>query len=323
MHIRTRVITLFALIMVLGACSDNKQPLTTLVHADTGSYSAAISPDRKYLVTGSTEGFGRLWDLENNRVLYSVQHQENDQGGILAAAFSARGDVLVTIEQQSIARWSIADGKLTGFWSWPNLTDIDISADGRYVLIGSKDNQAVYFDMLAGKMVHVFAHHDKVTSVALSADGRFALTGSNDWHASLWDLKTGEHLWAKNMKYKIALVELSDDGTLALANAFIGAAHIYATADEGKLIAKLDANRMTLISADFSDDGRLLATGRASKSIDIWHVASGKSRESWQPTVKHLVQPDSATILDLKLDTDARTLVSESSTGIGQTWALK
>ena len=314
---------LLGLLSLLSACSENKTALNTWTHADTGSYSAAISPDRKYLMTGAIGGFGRVWDLQKNKVLFSLQHQDSDGGGMIAAAFSQRSEILVTMEQQSLARWRVSSGKLIGYWSWPDLTDIDVSADGRYALIASKANQAVYFDMQEGKMVYVFPHHEKVTTVSLSKDGRYALTGSDDWHASLWDLKTGKHLWSKNMKYKISLVELSDDGELALANAFIGDAHIYSTKGKGKLLSKLDDKRMTLVSADFSDNGRILAAGRAAKSIDIWDVASGKRKETWRPKVKHLVQPDSATILDLKLDTNAKTLISESSTGIGQSWALK
>ncbi len=251
-----------------------------------------------------------------------MQHEEGSEGGIVAAAFSASGDILVTVEQNSIARWAVQSGRLTGYWSWPNLTAVAVSADGRYALIGSKDNQAVYFDMVQGKMLYVFAHHERVTSVALSRDGRFALTGSDDWHASLWDLSNGEHLWSKNLEYKIALVALSDDGEYALANAYIGDAHIYATRGEGSLVSRLDEIKMTLVSADFSDDGRLLASGRAAKAIDIWEVSSGKQRETWKPKVKYKVRPDSATILDLKLDTNAKTLISESSTGIGQRWAV-
>ncbi|MCP4236464.1 MAG: hypothetical protein GY770_23260, partial [Aestuariibacter sp.] len=244
-------------------------------------------------------------------------------GGIIGGAFSENGDVLVTIEQNSIARWSVRKGRLTGYWVWPKLTDVAISADGRYALIGSRDKQAIYFDMVAGKMRYVFPHHEKVTSVSLSKDGRFALTGADDWHASLWDLSDGKHLWSKNMKYKIALVELSDDGKLALANAYIGDAHIYTTAGKGELVSRLGQIKMTLVSADFSANNSVLATGRVAKSIDIWEVNSGIRKESWLPKVKHMVQPDSATILDLKLDSNAKTLVSESSTGIGQRWALQ
>ena len=307
---------------LVAACSEQKQALDTWVHADTGSYGAAISPDGKHLLTGEIGGFARVWDLQNNKVQYSVQHEDGDEGGIIGADFSANGEVLVTIEQNSIARWAVASGRLTGYWQWPNLSDVAVSADGRHALIGSKDNQAVYFDMVDGEMRYVFPHHEKVTSVALSKDGRFAITGSDDWHAGLWDLSNGEHLWSKNLKYKISLVALSDDGELALAGAYIGDAHIYATRGKGSLVSRLDEVKMTLVSADFSDDNRTLATGRAAKAIDIWDVKSGKRRETWKPRVKHRVQPDSATILDLRLDTNARTLISESSSGIGQRWAI-
>lgn len=334
MKVATRPITqvmqglrpsIFASVLIcclLGGCSEQKQALDTWVHADTGSYGAAISPDGKHLLTGEIGGFARVWDLRSNRVKYSLQHEEGAEGGIIAADFSESGDVLVTIEQNSTARWALASGRLTGYWAWPKLSDVAVSADGRHALIGSKDKQAVYFDMVEGEMRYVFPHHHKVTSVALSKDGRFALTGSDDWHASLWDLSNGEHLWSKNLKYKISLVALSDDGELALAGAYIGDAHIYATRGKGSLVSRLDEVKMTLVSADFSDDNRTLATGRAAKAIDIWDVASGKRRETWRPRVKHRVQPDSATILDLKLDTNARTLISESSSGIGQRWAI-
>ncbi|MFT6372892.1 MAG: WD40 repeat protein [Gammaproteobacteria bacterium] len=311
------------LLLLISACSENKTALKTVTHAEVGSYSAAISPDLKYLMTGSIEGFGRVWDLQKNKVLFSLQHQDGDVGGIMSAAFSARSEILVTMEQQSLARWRLPSGKLIGYWGWPNLTDIAISADGRYALIGSTDNQAVYFDMQAGKMLYVMPHHEKVTSVSLSKDGRYALTGSDDWHASLWDLKNGEHLWSKNLKYKVSLVVLSDDGEFALANAFIGETNIYKTQGKGKLLAKLEDEKMTLVSADFSDDGKILAAGRTAKAIDIWDVATGKQNETWQPKVKHRVRPDSATILDLKFNENATLLIAESSTGIGQSWALK
>jgi WD40 repeat protein len=188
-----------------------------------------------------------------------------------------------------------------------------------------KANQAIYFDMQNGKMVYAFAHHEKVNSVALSRDGRFALTGSDDWHASLWNLSNGEHVWSKNMQYKIAHVELSDNGEFAFANASVGQARIYSTNAAGDLVSQLDIKPrgMTVVSADFSDDGQILATGRASKGIDIWDVHSGKNLKTWLPEVKQLVQPDSATILDLNISSDGTQLLSESSTGIGQLWSLR
>jgi WD40 repeat protein len=314
-----------ALLVLLFACSDKGNELRNWLHEDTGSYASVISDDGKYLLTGAIGGYGRVWDVDKGEVRYSVQHEDSDEGGIVAAEFSQDGLYLVTIEQQSIARWRVSSGKLVGYWQWPDLRDVAISANGRYALIGMKASQAIYFDMQAGKMVYVFPHHEKITSVALSADGRFALTGADDWHASLWNLANGEYIWSKNMEYKIAHVELSDDGELAFANASVGKARIFQTDAGGSLVSTLDIKPrgLTVVSADFSDDGTLLATGRAARGIDIWDVKSGKNLRHWLPEVKHKVQPDAATILDLKLLADNTQLLSESSTGIGQLWSIK
>jgi len=64
---------------LLVACSDPKQALDTWMHADAGSYGAAISPDGKHLLTGDIDGFARVWDLQSNKVLYSVQHEEGSE----------------------------------------------------------------------------------------------------------------------------------------------------------------------------------------------------------------------------------------------------
>ena len=321
-----RRLALCVIAMQLIACSGSKgKEIRSWLHEDTGSYGVAISADSQYLMTGSIGGYGRVWDVQSGKVLYSVQHEDSDEGGIIGADFSTDNRFLVTIEQQSIARWSVSDGRLLGYWSWPDLKDVAISANGRYALIGMKAKQAIYFDMQAGKMVYVFPHHEKITSVALSRDGRFALTGADDWHASLWNLADGKHIWSKNLVYKISHVELSDDGELAFANAYVGESKIFSTGPKGKLVSTLDVKSrgMTVVSADFSNDGKILATGRAARGIDIWNVNSGKRIKSWTPEVKEWVQPDSATILDLKISADNATLLSESSTGIGQLWSLK
>ncbi len=313
---------LLSSIALLSACTDNKEAIDTWMHADSGSYGAEISPNGRYLLTGEIDGFARVWDLNENRVKYSVQHDETESSGIIAGSFSTQGDVLVTVEQQSLARWATRSGRLTGYWKWPDLTDVAVSANGRFALIGSEDGQAVYFDMVEGQMVYVFPHRDVVNSVALSKDGRFAITGSDDFIASLWDLSDGSRVWSKNMLYKVGLVELSDNGEYALANAYIGDAKIFRTNEAGDLVSRLDEKRITVVSADFSDNGQLLATGRAARGIDIWDVQTGESKENWQPKTKFKVRPDAATILSLRLDTNATTLISESSTGIGQRWAL-
>lgn len=309
---------------LLASCDNKGNAVQSFVVDDQGVYGAAISQNGQYLLTGSIKGYGRVWDIKKEKVLYSVQHEDNEDSGIIDAAFSADSSVLVTMEPGSIARWNVSDGRLTGYWKWPDCRALAISADGRYALLGLKSKQAIYFDMVAGKMLYVFAHHEKINSVALSKNGRFALTGSDDWHASLWDLNNeGKHVWSKNMEYKVSNVSLSDDGKLAFVNAFVKNSRIFSTAKKGEMLAELEEHKMTVASSDFSDKNKILATGRASKGIDLWDIKTGKQLDRWVPEVKELVQPDAATILDLKLMKKNKRLATISSIGIAQVWDLK
>jgi len=173
-------------------------------------------------------------------------------------------------------------------------------------------------------MVYVFPHHEKITSVALSKNGKFALTGSNDWHASLWDLNdSGKYIWSKNMEYKISHVSLSDDGKMAFANAYIRGSKIFSTNKKGTLIAELPEHKMTVTSSDFSDDNTILATGRASRGIDLWDIKTGENIDHWIPKIKELVQPNTSTMVDMKLLKRNKRLVTISGLGIVQTWNLE
>ena len=71
------------LLILLTACAEDKEALDTWLHADTGSDGAEISPDGRYLLTGEISGFARLWDLQENRVKYSLQHAEVDESGTI------------------------------------------------------------------------------------------------------------------------------------------------------------------------------------------------------------------------------------------------
>ncbi|MBL7004491.1 MAG: hypothetical protein ISR69_10740, partial [Gammaproteobacteria bacterium] len=70
------------------------------------------------------------------------------------------------------------------------------------------------------------------------------------------------------------------------------------------------------------DKNKIIATGRASKGIDLWDVKTGKQLDHWVPEIKEIKQPDAATILDIKLLERNKKLITISSIGIVQTWGL-
>jgi WD40 repeat protein len=60
------------------------------------------------------------------------------------------------------------------------------SADGQFVLTGSRDRTARLWSRAGVELATYAGHAASVTAVAFSPDGRFALTASDDGTARLW-----------------------------------------------------------------------------------------------------------------------------------------
>jgi WD40 repeat protein len=119
----------------------------------------AISPDNHWVVTGSSDARGRLWDLN--------------------AKDPAANPVILS--------------------SFPGTVDaVAISPDNRWVVTGGSggswdDGTARLWDLSAkdpaANPVILRGHEDKVSAVAISPDNRWVVTGSGDRTARLWLLQ--------------------------------------------------------------------------------------------------------------------------------------
>ena len=121
-------------------------------------FSVALSPDRKFVLTGG----GGYW---------------------------SNGD-------RSMHLWDVASGQERQFNGHTSgLASVAFSTDGRLALSGSLDGTACLWRVATGKELRCFQGHvNTVHSVAFSSDGRFVLTGSHDGTIRYWDLATGQEL---------------------------------------------------------------------------------------------------------------------------------
>ncbi len=318
-HVVSTALLLF--ILLLAGCESGEQALSTWEHAPEGVYSTSLSPDGRYTIAASVDGYAKLWDNSKALPLHTLKHTGEDSSGIIDSDFSRDGRFVLTAERESLALWKIETGKYLGFWVLPPMRDIALSARGRYALIAFKDNFATYLDLGTGQFRWSFRHRDRVSSVALSGNGRYALTGSEDGVAKLWNLETGDLMHTWRHPHPVRYVALSASGKVALTNEVPGETRVWDT-HSGELRQTLLASGARVSSAVFSANDQRLLTGHAGQGIMLWDLQTGLKVQRWRPKLNHGWRPAAAIVLALAFSKNEREFVSATAHGVTQRWRL-
>jgi len=295
-----------------------------------------IAKNAKYILISNSKGYVDLIDFSSfkNKKINQWAHQQTAAAGIISADFSnpsSRNEeqFVVTTSQKTIARYSIKQQKIINYWSLDNISAVKLSNNGEFALVASAENKndqhgkylhyrIVYFHLPYGGIKYAFYHDDKISTIDLSADGRYAISGSDDTKARLWDLETGELKYTWSHASKITKVKLSGNGLYAMTNNASGEIRVYKTSN-GKLYRKFKLPRATVSAAEFSPNGKYLATGLSREELILWNIKSGKKIKKWRPARRYFWQPSLARVTSLAFINNKK-LVSITSRGIAQMW---
>lgn len=181
----------------------NTQVLVWLFDARTGEvlrqfsapseniHVAAFFPDGKKIVTGSSEGYLRIYDVKTQRLLKRINLKHNVSGMVFSE-----------------------DGKkiLVGLQNMRLLPGRGLKVQR----IGENNNAAILLDAKSGKKLMSFTGHEsEIISVAISPDQSRILTASNDKTARLWDTATGKELHRfDNFLTPVNSIAFSHDGSM-------------------------------------------------------------------------------------------------------------
>ncbi len=255
MIIFTRFFILF-IMLSLVACSNERESDQQWAHSDLSSYAAAFSPNGKYVLVGDTDAPARLWDIEQNKVIYTWQNNE-ETGTTTLVAFSADSKVAATVEQGGkvsdvkssfrneveiaeqdvIVLWEVATGEPMLRLSFPvRIKAIALSQHGDYLLMALYDRTVVYFDVVGNRVLQILEHDGEavnspinqlINAVAISPSGKYALTGGDDQTARLWRLETGEQLRSWKHENSVNIVAFYPKGGYVLTGAGNGQTHFW------------------------------------------------------------------------------------------------
>jgi WD40 repeat protein len=171
----------------------------SLGNFDANVYTAAFSPDDKFIVTTS-RGSAWIWSAKTGEKIDQFDRELPTVAGVTDAEFSPDGRRLVIATRLAGAEiWDLRDHQLLTQLATPLnsglLNSVTFSPDGQFVLGGSDDGVARVWNANTGqRLLTLRGHTARVYSSRFSSDGRFIATASADRTARIWDAFTGRAL---------------------------------------------------------------------------------------------------------------------------------
>jgi WD40 repeat protein len=278
--------------------------------------SVMVSPDGKYLATGSADFSARIWELSTGRELVALS---GHRGKVNSVAFSPDGTRVATgSDDASIMIWDMATGKalktLKGHRD--GVLSVAFSPDGKTIASGAKDSMAALWDLENGTS-NLWARGmgSTVRKVQFSPDGRRLFVGCYSGRVSVLNVgdgtpgqtlegKTG-YLSSFSLSRDASRLLTSTDNRITLWDVASGRSlrvmetfspdNPVALSPDGRFAAgaftqtigiwdlsagtearRLDGHSSLVSSLVFSSDGSRLVSGSLDRSARVWDVSSGR-----------------------------------------------
>eukprot|EP01105_Mastigella_eilhardi_P004925 TRINITY_DN1663_c0_g1_i1.p1 TRINITY_DN1663_c0_g1~~TRINITY_DN1663_c0_g1_i1.p1 ORF type:complete len:1342 (-),score=293.54 TRINITY_DN1663_c0_g1_i1:57-4082(-) len=249
-----------------------------LFEGHTQNVSAcAVSPDDKYVVTGSFDKSVKLWETATGTNIATL---EGHSHFITAVAFSPDSRFIATGSLDMSTRLYDVCDALSGQQEGRSnehgamVKAVQYCRASGLVATGSWDRTAKLF-ATDGREVASFASHPKrVNAVALTPE--VLVTASSDNTLKVWDLKLKEDvLTLTGHTQPVFACCLSHNGLYLASGSVDTTARIWLL-ETGEEVGVLSGHKDWIATLDFSPSDRLLCTGSKDTLVKVWNSQTGE-----------------------------------------------
>ena len=271
-----------------GDASDTKAKIWTVADGKTvrtfrhgqGINNAIFNPDGDRLVTGSSDGVVRVWDLDSED---AMEFEIVPGGRPEFMEFDRSGNrLLIDTAEGSVGVWDAESG-------FPVFDPIALNGDARFsvngdkVIFGGGDGILRLIDSDTGEITEVGERLDTGIAFGVSPDGVHVVTSGFGDFLRVWDVENGEVKWtAPSRESNLATVFHPGGDIVAVCNAKnaeweIGQIDLWNWRTGERPVEALECEGQVYPGAmEFSPDGRFIAAGTVNGMMIVWEVSTGK-----------------------------------------------
>lgn len=252
------------------------------------SSALAFSPDGKLIALGGYDSTVRIWQISDRRHL--LDQNEPD----------------VTLKTQGNDYFSV----------------LAFTHGGEWLAAGTINGTVYIWELSDGRLLYTLKNQtDPIRKLVFSADGAHLVTASFN-EAWIWSIDTGQLIKENSISLGITAVyavDIAPKGNM-LASARGDGSVWLQSLPSGKVIGRLGADRVTVSSLTFSEDGSLLATRSSIGTINLWQMGWS---DSDTPSVTLISKfQSSGYVGDLAFSPNNKYLASTGMVGEATLWSV-
>lgn len=286
-------------------------PVADMAHG-SAVYSAAFSPNGKYVATGSVDNTASVWDARTGDKVFGKKHK----GAVNPVVFSPpNGTCLATASGDGVVRvWDVPSGEpVSQMEHAAAVHAIALSPNGKRMATWSEDGTVYLWDALTGEEVIHLKHEASVSRMVFSQQGRSLATAGADGLARVWDANSGKEVASLSHSGVVSEVVFSPDGKHLATTSEDGAAYLWDPTSGQQVSSMEHGGAVDFIV--FSPTGNLLATASDPGVVKVWAWNAAGSGKIEMTRMKH-----EGTVLSVVFSPDERYLATGSECNIAQVW---